>query len=173
MGRHTERKGLGGWLILIGLSIIMSPAYMLIIYVPAYQLMFYDGVWELLTHAGSGAFHPLWEPFLMGEIAVNVSIFAASLYLIYLFFTKHYLFPHFYIGIFLVWLVFIPFDSWLMTFIFPDKPVFDAETLNGFLQSSITGLISIPYLLLSQRVKATFVEKLPEQPMPLFAAQIA
>ena len=91
---------------------------------------------------------------------------AVSIYLIYLFFSKHYLFPKFYIGIVAVSLIFIPLDAWLVSFVVPNEPMSDAETMLEFARVLFVGLIWVPYMLISKRVKATFVEKMPNKQIP-------
>ncbi|MGD8576108.1 MAG: DUF2569 domain-containing protein, partial [Thiohalophilus sp.] len=88
----------------------------------------------------------------------NALMAIASLVLIYLFFKKHFLFPKVYIALALLTLVFIPLDSWLVTFIMPNEPVFDPDTTKEFARSLVSSMIWVPYMLVSKRVKATFVE---------------
>ena len=152
---------LGGWLILVGIGVVLGPIILLARHVPEYLLIFGDGTWELLTTVGTEAYLPLWGALLIGEIVFNSGLFAASICLIYLFFPKHYLFPRFYIAVLAVSIVFIPFDSLLVKLILPDEPVFDPETVRGFARALASGLVWIPYMLVSRRVKATFVEKMP------------
>ena len=163
MNENKDLKGLGGWLILVGLGVVLAPLRLLIMVVPLYQPLFEEGMWEALTTFGSEVYHPLWGPLLIGEIAFNSIMILASIYLIYLFFSKHYMFPKVYIGILLISLIFIPFDSWLVTFILPDEPMFDPDTTKEFARTLIASIIWIPYMLVSKRVKATFVEKMPEK----------
>ena len=75
----------------------------------------------------------------------------------YLFFSKKKLFPKVYIGMILFTLVFIILDAFAVKMIIVDEPVFDPETLKELLQTVITALIWIPYMLISKRVKATFI----------------
>ena len=157
-----ELKGLGGWLILVGLGVVLSPIRMLVTSIPVYQPVFEDGTWEALTTVGSEAYHPYWSSLLVGEIAINSIILVASLYLIYLFFSRHYLFPKLYIGIVAVSVIFIPLDAWIVTSMFPDEPMFDPDTTREFMRTLIGAVIWIPYMILSKRVAATFVEKMPE-----------
>ncbi len=163
MTESNELKGLSGWLILVGLGVVMSPIRLLVAYVPIYKPIFEDGTWEALTTVGSEAYNPYLGALLIGEVAFNSIMVVVSLYLIFLFFSKHYLFPKVYIGIVAVSLIFIPLDAWLVTKIFPGEPMFDSETTKEFMRVLIGGLIWVPYMLISKRVRATFVEILPNK----------
>jgi hypothetical protein len=156
-----EKKGLGGWLILVGIGLVIAPLRLLYTYVPLYQPIFTDGTWEALTTAGSQAYDPLWQPLLTGEIAFNISMLVASLGLLYLFFTKHHRFPLVYIAISAISIIFIPLDAWACSFVLPNEPILDPQTTKDFARALIAGLIWIPYMLLSERVKATFVQGVP------------
>ena len=165
MSSDNELKGLGGWLILVGIGVVIAPIRLLVTYIPMYKPIFEDGTWEALTSVNSSVYNPLWGPLLLGEIVYNSIMVAASIYLIYLFFSKHYLFPKLYIAIVAVSLVFIPLDAWLVTKILPAEPIFGPETTKEFMRVLIGGLIWVPYMLISKRVKATFVEKMPNKKM--------
>ncbi len=161
MEEHDKLKGLGGWLFLVGMGVVISPIRGLATTVPDYQSMFTDGTWEAVTTVGSEVYNPLWEPLLIGEFIFNLGMVVVQIYLIYLFFSKSYRFPKFYIAIVVVSLIFIPLDAWFVSFVLPDEPMFDPETTKVFLGLLIGSLIWIPYMLVSKRVKATFVEKVP------------
>ena len=154
----TQKKRLGGWLILVGIGVVLSPFRLLLNTIPVYKPLLQSDIWDALTNPDSAAYHPLWGPLLIGEITFNVGLFLASLYLIYLFFTRHWLFPSFYIGIVLTSLVFIPADAWLVSIVLPQEPMFDPDTIKEFVRTLIGALIWIPYMLMSQRVKVTFVK---------------
>ena len=165
MADNDESKGLGGWLILVGIGVTLAPIRMLITYIPAYKTLFEDGTWDALTTAGSQGFNPLFAAFLIGEISYNFIIVIASIYLIYLYFSKNYLFPKLYIAILTVSLLFIPLDAWIVTKLLPGESMFDPETIKEFGRTLISAIIWIPYMLISKRVKATFVEKIPDKEM--------
>ncbi|MCX7546006.1 DUF2569 domain-containing protein [Marinicella gelatinilytica] len=167
MSDDIELKGLNGWLILVGIGVVLSPFRLLFSLVPIYKPIFEDGTWEILTTAGSEAYDSLWAPLLIGEIVFNSVLVAASIYLIYLFFSKHYLFPKLFIGIVTLSIVFIPLDAWVVTKVMPSEPMFDPETTKEFMRSLVTGLIWIPYMLISKIVKATFVEHMPNKVIKL------
>ncbi|GAB5453192.1 MAG: hypothetical protein Hals2KO_35200 [Halioglobus sp.] len=159
MSNDDELKGLGGWLILVGIGVIVAPIRLLATYIPVYKPIFEDGTWEALTTVGSEAYDPLWGPLLISEIVYNSTMVFLSIYLIYLFFSKNHLFPKVYIAIVAVSLVFIPLDAWLVTKVLPAEPMFDPETTKEFVRVLVGALIWVPYMLFSKRVKLTFVEK--------------
>jgi magnesium-transporting ATPase (P-type) len=160
---NSSLKGIQGWLILVSISVVLSPIILLVTLIPMYIPIFEDGTWELLTTVGSESYHSMWAPLLIAEIIYNCLMVLASGYLIYLFFSKHYFFPKFYICLVIASLIFILVDAWLLTKILPDVPMFDPETTKEFTRTLISALIWIPYMLVSKRVKATFVEKLPNK----------
>ena len=129
---NVVKSGLGGWLILVGLGVIISPFYIL---------------FGLL----------IWM-----EIVVNLIIFLCSIYLIFLFFAKKTFFPKFYIWFVFGSLAFVIVDAivagMLVKDMLPDEPIFDSETIKEIVRLLITAIIWVPYMMVSKRVKATFVK---------------
>jgi len=165
MNDQNELNGLGGWLVLVGIGVVIGPFRLAYAFGPTYFSIFTDGTWEALTTTGAEHYHSLWAPFLIGEALYNSCMVLILVYLIYLFFSKHYLFPKFYIGIVAISLVFIPFDAWVGSLVLPDEPIFDPNTMKEFMRVLVGGIIWVPYMLLSKRVKSTFVEKMPNKPL--------
>lgn len=163
MTDDSKLKGLGGWLILVGIGVVMNPIRLLVTLVPIYKPIFEDGTWEALTTEGSEVYRPYFGSLLIGEIAFNAIILAASIYLIYLFFSKHYLFPKLFIGVAAASLIFIPLDAWMVSKVFPGEPMFDPETAAEFVRALIVGAIWVPYMLVSERVRETFVDRMPDK----------
>lgn len=161
MTDNNELNGLGGWLILVGIRIVIAPIRMLATLIPTYIPIFQKGTWKALTTVGSDSYTPYFGSLIIGEIAFNAVLMAASIYLIYLFFSKHYFFPKLFIGIVASSLAFILTDAWIATFIFPGEPIFDPDTTKEFTRSLIYCLVWIPYMLISKRVRATFVKGRP------------
>lgn len=161
MENENKLKGLGGWLYLVGFGIVFSSLRVLMDLLTIYAPIFSDGSWEALTTVGSEVYIPFFAPLLLVEINFNSALFLFSIYLIYLYFTKHHLFPKFYIGIVVVNAIFILLDAWLGTFLLPNEPMFDPETAQEFGRVLGAGIIWVPYMLVSKRVKATFIEKMP------------
>jgi len=160
MENNNKLEGLSGWLVLLGIGILVAPIRLLVTTIPVFRQIFTDGSWEALTTVGSATYNSLWGPILVGEIVYNIIILIASVYLIYLFFSKHYLFPRIYIIIIVVSFIMIPLDAWIVSIVMPSEPMFDPETIKELARAFISGLIWIPYILTSERVKFTFIEKI-------------
>ena len=154
-----ETKNIGGWLILVAVGLVLTPFRII---VESYQLfppIFQDGTFELLTSPDSEFYHPLWSSVIIGEIAINIFLLVFIVYLLYLFFNNKASFPNSYIFIALFGFVFILVDAFAVGIVFPSEPVFDKETLSELLKSAVGIIIWVPYMLISVRVKETFVVK--------------
>ena len=162
MSNQDDLKGLGGWLILVGIGVVIGPFRLGYEYGPIYYSIFTDGTFGILTTAGTEAYNSLWAPLLIGEALYNSLMVLASASLIYLYFTKHYLFPKVYIYIIAISIIFIPLDAWLGSFVIIDEPMFDPATSKELARTVLSAFIWIPYMLVSKRVKATFVENMPD-----------
>ena len=157
MTEEVKYKGLGGWLILVGLGIIISPIKMGAFIFPIYSEMFTNGSWEALTTPGTEVYDPFWAPILIGEILINVGLIIASVFMIFLFFTKKKAFPKYYIGLMIFSLAFILADAMSIKIVLPNEPAFDPETMNELFRQLTAVLIWVPYMFISKRVKATFI----------------
>lgn len=161
MDNQNGAEKIGGWLILVGIGVVLSPIQLLISSVISFFPLFSDGSWAALTTITSVYYHPLWGPLLLGELIFNFGKTLILIYMAYLFFSRDYLFPIFYIAVIVATLIFIPLDAWLVKIILPYEPMFDPETSRNFFTTLIGGMIWIPYLLFSQRAKATFIRGKP------------
>lgn len=151
-----EQTKIGGWLILVGIGLLIAPLRMLMIIVPTYQEVLQPDVWAMLAVPGGLLYHPLWAPILIGEIATNTLLFIVSLILIVMFFRKSQLFPKAYIIVAIFTLTFILVDAAAVKVVLPDEPMLDPDTMKEVTRSLVSVLIWCPYMLVSKRVKATF-----------------
>jgi hypothetical protein len=170
MSPEKNLKGLGGWLILVGLGVVLSPIAQFFNISVNFIPLFVDGTWEILTTPGEELYNPMWASILIGELVYNAASLLVAVYLVYLFFSKHYLFPFLFIVTRVIALIFIPLDAWLVSFVLPDEPMFDPETARTLSRTVSSVLIWVPYMLVSKRVKATFTEKSPYKPSTLDSA---
>lgn len=157
MAEDKNLEGLGGWLALAGLGIIFSPLRIIVQLLPTYSELFSNGSWAALTTPGTEVYNPLWTPILLGEMAINGGLVLVWGFIAFLFFSKKRVFPKWYIGILLFTLVFMLVDALTIKAVLPNQPVFDAETAKELGRSLFATLIWVPYMLVSKRVKATFV----------------
>jgi len=156
-GSNKELEGLGGWLILVGFGVVVSPIVIGIETFSAFATLFVHGGWEVLTHPESESYHPLWAPIIIAETAFNIAATIAWLVLAFLFFTKSRWFPRVYIVVVVFSFVFLLADSIVISAILPGHPIFEAEAGREVLRSIVGIVIWVPYMLVSKRVKATFV----------------
>lgn len=157
MIKEKYYEGLSGWLIIVGLVIVISPMRVVGMIFPVYFDIFSNGSWEALTTPGTEAYSPFWAPLLIVEMLTNGGVVLAWIYIAFLFFLKKKSFQKWYIGIFIFTLISIPIDALAIKLVLPSEPIFDAENTREFLRTAISALIWIPYTLVSKRVKATFV----------------
>ncbi|HEY9098724.1 MAG TPA: DUF2569 domain-containing protein [Thiobacillus sp.] len=157
MSEEKKLEGLGGWLILVALGIIISPLRIVGELFPIYADMFSNGAWAALTTPGTEAYDPLWSPILSAEMVINGGLVLAWGFIAFLFVTKKRVFPKWYIGILLFTLVFIVIDALVIQAVLPNEPVFNADTTKEVGRTVFAVLIWVPYMLISKRVKATFV----------------
>ena len=157
-GQHRKPSGLSGWLILVAIGLIFSPlrlgAFVFQTFVPLFQ----DGTWETLTTPGSEQYHVLWAPLLIFEILGNLAFIVAYAILAFLFFRKSRFFPKTYIAIALLNLCFIVLDTWFASFVLPDEQMLNPDTTKEIVRSLVSVAIWVPYMMVSKRVRNTFVE---------------
>lgn len=156
---NRNLKGLGGWLVLVGIGVVFTPVRMVLEIWPLYSELFSGEGYTVLTTPGSELYTPYFLPLVWTELVLNSVIFLAALWLVYLYFSKHYLFPRVYIIIGVGSFLFILCDAWVVSILFPQFPAMDADTAKAIMRGVITVFIWVPYMLLSERVKITFVEK--------------
>ena len=125
---------------------------------PMYSKIFSDGTWAALTTPGTEVYNPLWAPMLSGEIVINGALILVWAFIAFLFFLKKRLFPKWYIGILIFNLCFIVVDALAVKSILPNEAVLDPDTTKSVTSLLIQSLIWVPYMLVSKRVKATFVK---------------
>ena len=155
---EKELNGIGGWLILPMLGLILTPIRIGYLLLVSFLPILTDGSWEILTTPGSHAYHELWGPVLIFEMAVNIIFGVTSIVLLILLFSKHHLFPKLIIGFYLLNIAFIATDNFISGFIPAVAEQDDTESTTELIRSIITAAIWIPYFLKSERIKNTFTK---------------
>ena len=161
-----DLKGLRGWLAFLGFSLVVS----LIITVgesikefEELEKIMSDGTWELLSSSTSEYYNPTFVFLFLQEIIFLTCFSFAFLYIVYLYFSKHYLFPKYFIILFLIKLIY-QFIQGLVVYYFLDQEFFDKEAQTNIYGSVLFYCIWSAYLIRSKRVELTFVEERPKKP---------
>jgi len=144
-------EGIGGWLILIVIGLIVTP----------FRLG-YEVIMNMVPLISSPNILALNSPDLTNliyfEIFGNLIFALYSILLLFLLFSKNKLFPKLLIFYFVTNFAFIMLDLFLASQISVIQHTeTDASVIKEIFKSSFNLIIWVPYLILSKRVKNTFV----------------
>lgn len=148
---------IGGWLILLGLGITLSPFSLFNSTVQGYKDVFSGGIWDALTTQSSEFYSPFWGPFIISEIVLNFLLVMVSLYLAVLFYGKKQIFPKWFAGISVFTAVLILCDGLAVNYLMPGTPILGKENGIEFVKTLIACFIWTPYLYFSDRAVNTFI----------------
>ena len=161
---EPEPEGLGGWLILVAIGLIMSPLLLVTVLWRDLLPIFVEGHWPLLTRPYSDAYHPLWAPLLVFEVLANLALVGFSLVCLFLFFRRSARFPTVVIAYYVANLGVVATDFFLATLIPAAAAMDDTESVKQLVRSIATCAIWIPYMRHSRRVLNTFVDHTSPSP---------
>jgi hypothetical protein len=144
-----DLDGIGGWLILPAIGLVVSPFVILhALFTANIPILFGDKYQPFLNS------HPAFTGLLIFEVITNIVLIAALAGLNYLFFTKRKSLPTYMILYFATQLLVVLADGITAHALFPNGKLETAYT--AIARSFVACLIWIPYFLVSRRVKATF-----------------
>ena len=149
--------GLRGWLILVGIGVVISPPILIVSFAQHIEVYFSLDVWHNVAVPSGVDYHPLFGPLLMFEMLGNQTLIVMSFLTLYLYFAKRSLFPKVFIICCLSTLIFVLTDfiiSGQIPMIAEDP---GSEQGREFARAFWRCVIWCPYMLKSKRVKATFV----------------
>jgi hypothetical protein len=154
-----EPAGIGGWLILPAVGLVISPIWQGIGIVRDILPALNPAVLRTLSDPTSDQYSPMWVPTMVFEAATSVLIFIFTLWLAYLFFFRQSArVPR----LFIVWLasqVVIRIVDQLLVNRLPLAAEQSGSAGISDLGRSITNAaIWIPYFIRSTRVKNTFID---------------
>jgi hypothetical protein len=153
---ESEPRGLGGWLILVAIGLVLTAGQAFLLLFGTFVPIFTDGQWEALTTKGISTYHPLWAPLLLFEATGNVLLAVAAVTALVLFFRKSAAFPGFMIGFYLFAAMFLLIDVVAGTRIPAVASSDDFGSTRGLMRALIACAIWIPYMRKSRRVRNTF-----------------
>lgn len=160
MESDSGPKGLGGWLILIGIDVVLAPLWTLLTAIPLYWSVLSDGTWQALMSPASPSHNVFLGSVFIFELCFHIAALSAEIYQVRLFFLKNHKFPRVFIALLLAFMVFVPLDSVLVALALRAGPAFDHEAKADMASLFIYSLILVPYMLNSKRVRNTFVRGL-------------
>jgi hypothetical protein len=152
----TALQGIGGWLIPVAIGLFARPILSVVAIVqmaPGLSAV----AWHGLTDSTGAAYHPLWAPVLLFELAANIALAVASVLLIVLFFQRRRSFPRGLVALLVAQAVVNIVDlagAGLLPSSEPGSSAGDVQLAVSTLASSVVWIL---YLLRSRRVKLTFV----------------
>lgn len=156
-GEDFKYRTIGGWLILLGIGIWLSPFIMFFQLFQGYSVLFKDGVWEALTTKGSQYYIEYYGTTLIVETLVNSLFVIFSCYLIYLFSSKKIKFKKYYTVLAILTPLFIYVDAAVVKELLYTEELFDKEGMRDFIKSLVGLCIWVPYLWISKRSEKTFI----------------
>jgi Protein of unknown function (DUF2569) len=147
---------IGGWLILCAVGLLLYPMQTAVSLFTDIIPALSENNWFILTSPDSVAYHPLWGPLLIMELAGNVCFLGFSIAVISLFFTRRKFVPKLAVAFIAANLVFVGLDYYLTRVILVKSDPVNLESLANFIRTLVASIVWIPYFLFSKRVKKTF-----------------
>jgi Protein of unknown function (DUF2569) len=147
-------KAIGGWLILIAIALIISPFYFAASVFSDDIVM--NGEWLQFLNSKSLNYNIGFGLLIFSEFLINIAFLVFYILAVFLFFKKRSSFPKVFIYLLISNTVFIIFDS-LIVYYIDSSAVNKDEIIKEILFAIIRIGIWIPYFLLSERAKQTFV----------------
>ncbi len=160
-GEQESQKnlsGLRGWLIPVGILVVASPvAFFLRVVLCLMPFLSETPGWDGLMTPGSQYYNPLYVVAMLVEFVLYSLLFLLAIFSNVAYFKKRRVFPLLWIIILIAQPILLVADSVAMSFLWTDAEMFDVKAVNQIIRKSAMVLIWVPYLLISKRVKQTFV----------------
>lgn len=155
VNENNDLKGLDGWLVLVAVVLSFAAYKLALKLITFLSELILDDLPIIFTSVEGVTRHFL--------VVFSLVFYAAALswflYLIILFSNFNYKFPKYFILTLSLAVMLDPFKALIQYLLMPSEHLLFADHLIGFVYSLIMAAIWIPYMLVSKRVKQTFVEK--------------
>lgn len=148
-------RGLGGWLVLVGIGVTISP--LVILATLAESLPTYAASsWAQLTTPGASRYHPAWAPVLILELIVNIGLIVFAVALAWTFYRRKSVFPALFVittcaGVLVGWL-----DALVVSAI-SEPSGMEVAGWEAAPRNLLMALFWVAYMFRSRRVRNTFV----------------
>ena len=148
---------IGSWLVLLLIGLVLSLCLRAFNLAHGIGIFSKPGVWTRLTSPASPAYHPLWPVVIVYEVGGQGVLLVANCILLWLMLTHRRAFRPWMITTMLCVVAFPIGDHLLGGFIPAIHVRQNVTMLTKVFQSLTPAMIWLPYMLVSTRVKATFV----------------
>jgi hypothetical protein len=149
-------RGIGGWLLLPLLGLIVTPirvGYSLVAdYIP-----FFRESWPVLTDPNDLSYHPLWAPLIIYEVLGDAVLALTALLGLVLMFRRDRRLPKLMVALYSFNAIYIAVDTAVAAQIPALAGSDDFSASQDLIRAVVAAGIWIPYFLMSKRVKNTFV----------------
>jgi hypothetical protein len=152
----TQLQGIGGWLLLPAFGLLVAPFRLLMDLsrlLPSYA----TDNWTQLTTVGGDAYHAMWAPVLLFELANTMGYLVFMSLLLVMFFQKRRVVPLFYPVLLGSNVLIQGIDIALVQSIPSAASAVTGKDWGELLRGALFFAIWASYFRMSQRVKATFV----------------
>lgn len=150
-------RGLGGWLILPAISLVLRPFTMLYTFSTTANVYFNARVWENLATPGLDTYRPGFISLLVFELAGNISAIALTVIAAVFFFRTKRQAPQLMIALLIGMAALHVIDTIGNHWVGNADGENSVQTASDLISAIVPALIWVPYFLVSRRVKATFV----------------
>lgn len=155
-GPQTFDK-IGGWLMVVAIGLILTSLRTSLLIFKDIIPVFKPETWSVLTTPGTEAYHPLWAPLLIGEMAGNLFFVAFGITIAVLLFQRKKIVPKLAIIYLVSNLGFVLADYFIANLIPIVAQQNNAAVVREIIRSVVGTAIWVPYFLISKRVKGTFI----------------
>jgi hypothetical protein len=149
---------IGGVLILVAISLVVGLVQNVLSYAASLRAVLDSSIWEAVTDPDSPAYHPYWKPVLLYEVVTGPVLIFLNAAAAWFFFRKKRIFPKLVVISIPLFFAIMLIGYYLSGFIpaFAESP--DHARHGQQLIVRFIGMhIWIPYFLVSDRVRKTFV----------------
>ena len=166
-------SGISGWLLMVSLGVVLSPLFFAWSWYASIQDINADD-WAALTQKGSTSYHTLWEPVVVLDLVWLAASLPFSLLFVVLFFKHRTSYPLLQGVDWILIILLCSARAWVYDVLPNVDKAIVSENSTNLIRNVIHALIWIPYLVVSDRVRNTFIRRrgtgshsTPSAPPPL------
>jgi hypothetical protein len=146
---------IGGWLLLVAIGLVLRPIGLVTSLIPMLPTFFDAEIWAVLTGPDPESRNLPVALLMLVEIAINTALFVFTALAVILFFTRRREAPRWMIVILGGTAAFLVLDTIAASAL--ADATSNPEEIGQLVGACLVALIWVPYFLVSERVKATFV----------------